>query len=126
MPPPGVTSTPEPIFTPEEIPGGTAQEIPSIPSGEGNSLFEFDGIWIELDNDGVPLGTWVLNEEGIWIFSHEVPMAALPFLPVSPTMPTTNFNRFTNYAFVLLGLNVLFIIILIKRELNKCPNTETQ
>jgi hypothetical protein len=55
-------------------------DVPPVPYTPGGSLIPLDdGGFLEIDEDGVPLGTWEYDDdEGAWIFDESVPLALLP------------------------------------------------
>ena len=69
-------TTPEPPYTP----GGNDPYVPPVPTTPGSTLIQDGDGWIELDEDGVPLGRWTWDEdEEMWIFEEDIPLAdALP------------------------------------------------
>ena len=101
-------TTPEPT-TPEEV-----TEAPQVSQPEvtpGNQLVPDGDFWIELDDAGVPLGTWQWDvDEEMWLFDPVVPLGAFePSETYTPAnMPQTGVrNRNT---FLLLGLGVTMTI----------------
>jgi peptidoglycan hydrolase-like protein with peptidoglycan-binding domain len=87
-PPP---TEPPPVIDPEEpedpeeeelprIPGGTDQYTPPVSTASGNSLVPTeDGMFIEIDENGVPLGEWYWDDdEQIWIFDEFPPLSDAP------------------------------------------------
>jgi hypothetical protein len=69
--------------TPPAVPPGTPVQpgtpgVPPVPYYPGGSLIPLDdGGFLEIDENGVPLGTWKYDEEEeAWIFDEEVPLAA--------------------------------------------------
>ena len=72
----GTTTTPEPTVPPD-IPGGGGGGIVPFEKDDGEIIF------IQLDEDGTPLGKWVQNEDGDWelvdLLEDEIPRGA--FLP---------------------------------------------
>ena len=75
---------------PPYIPGGTDHYVPPAPIGSDNTL-EWDDeleMWIELDEDGVPLGAWYWDEdEEMWIFDDEIPLGEFQFSEDDPEDP---------------------------------------
>ena len=67
-----------PIF----IPGGNDPEVPPAPTASDNTL-EWDDeleMWIEFDEDGVPLGGWYWDDdEEMWIFDDDIPLGEFSF-----------------------------------------------
>ena len=72
----GTTTAPEPTVPPD-IPGGGGGGIVPYEKDDGEVIF------IQLDEDGTPLGKWVQNENGEWelvdLLEDEIPRGA--FLP---------------------------------------------
>ncbi|MDR1617321.1 MAG: LPXTG cell wall anchor domain-containing protein, partial [Syntrophomonadaceae bacterium] len=62
-------------------PGVPSEVIPNTPTptSPGNSLIpNEDGTYTELDEDGIPLGVWELDEDGEWEFLPEdIPLGLL-------------------------------------------------
>jgi hypothetical protein len=83
--PPPETPTKPPVDPPSEPPedqpeepGGTDPNIPPIPSRPGDNLIPGPGenTYIELGDDGTPLGEWHYDEDlGEWIFDEYPPLA---------------------------------------------------
>jgi hypothetical protein len=80
---------PEEPTVPEEgeqtIPPGTPEQqsppdVPPVPYSPGGTLVpQGDGSYLEIDEEGVPLGMWSYDpEKEAWIFDEEVPLANLP------------------------------------------------
>ena len=61
-------------------PGGRDSETPPLPTIEGHQLVPGDdNTFIELDEEGVPLGQWSYDdEEEMWIFEEFPPLGGLP------------------------------------------------
>jgi hypothetical protein len=70
---PAPTETPTPAHV-----GGTDPNVPPIPANPGgNVVARDDGVYIELDADGVPLGEWHWDEEiEEWVFDEYPPPLA--------------------------------------------------
>jgi len=91
--------------------GDDDDELPPVNSGgndgpptatvEGNELVPGEnGTWIELDDTGVPLGTWTWDdEEEEWIF-EELPV------PLGAAMPQTGIANNTFILIALIGLSL--------------------
>ncbi|MDR0469041.1 MAG: hypothetical protein LBH09_03610 [Peptococcaceae bacterium] len=63
----------------EYTPGGRDQDIPPNPNVPGHGLIPDGDGWLELDEDGVPLGRWDWDdEEEEWIFDEFPPLGRLP------------------------------------------------
>ena len=87
--PPEESTPPEETEPPEEspppqrreisnTPGGADPDIPPNPSVPGHELIADGDGWIELDDDGVPLGRWDWDpDEEMWIFDEFPPLAGL-------------------------------------------------
>ena len=59
-------------------PGGNLSTATPNPITSDNALVQFDDMWIELDDTGVPLGAWTWDEaQDMWIFDENVPLAAV-------------------------------------------------
>ena len=80
----GTTTAPEPTVPPD-IPGGGGGGIVPYEKDDGEVIF------IQLDEDGTPLGKWVQNENGEWelvdLLEDEIPRGA--FLPKTGSMLIT-------------------------------------
>ena len=78
IPSPDPQPSPEPT-EPPYVPGGTDPVMPPNPSVPGNMLIPDGDGWLELDENGVPLGSWAWdNEEDMWIFDEDIPLGNLP------------------------------------------------
>jgi LPXTG-motif cell wall-anchored protein len=61
--------------TPDE----TAPDPPQLTNPDNSLLYIDDFTYIELDEDGIPLGVWRYDEdEDIWIFDDDIPLGMLP------------------------------------------------
>jgi len=118
LPPPPTSTLPE--STPEgetnTPPIEPVQPTQPIPSAPGNSLAEYDGMWIEFDEMGVPLGTWVWDdEEEIWIFDDtNIPLGALaPAITALPAamMPQTGRNSIIPLLAAGFGVSTLILLL---------------
>jgi len=94
---------------------GTTVTPPTTPPTVGTLIpGEVEGMYIELDDTGVPLGTWEFDEdEEMWIFDHAVPLAA---------MPQTGLADMSSILLSLIGLAFTIVvgtIAMIKREKKK-------
>ena len=76
-PPP---TEPPPAPPPPRPPGGTDQEMPPAPTTTGNTIIPGDnGVFIEFDDLGVPLGEWSWDDvEEMWVFDEYPPLAMMP------------------------------------------------
>jgi hypothetical protein len=100
--------TPEaPEETAPTVPPGTpvqpgAPGVPPVPYFPGSSLIPLDdGGFLEIDEDGVPLGIWEYDDdEEAWIFDESIPFAALP--QTGGIMPDAGFTNL--WVFPLLSL----------------------
>jgi len=124
-PPPTVPATPESTPTP----GGTIPDIPPTPTDPTNTLMQYGDMWIELDENGVPLGAWIWDEPtDMWIFDENVPLgafapdAAVSVAGLASLMPQTGLSSFST----MFGLLFIFVAVLaagtwmlIKRESKK-------
>jgi uncharacterized repeat protein (TIGR01451 family) len=109
--PPDAPYTPETVpEAPQEsyyVPGGIIQSDPPAPSDPSHTLTPLeDGRYLELDEDGTPLGTWRWDDdEGEWIFDDEIPFG-------TPDTPEKR-NPTTGDPFVLilelLGVSLVFM-----------------
>ena len=91
----------EPEPTVPVTPGGTDPETPPNPTFPGNTLIPDGEGWIELDEDGVPLGRWEWDEdEEMWMFDEDVPLAGLP---------STGYSNTPAHLFFLMGATLLWI-----------------
>ena len=98
---------PEPPYTP----GGADPDVPPIPNIPGNRLIPDGDGWIELDEDGVPLGKWDWDdEEEIWIFDEEVPLGDIPY---------TGDNSRIAYLFSFMVLSFLGLYVILKCDRRK-------
>ena len=72
------TDAPPPILTP--APGGTDPVIPPNPTDSLHTVASNDdGIYVELDQDGAPLGEWHWDDDSEqWIFDEYPPLGKLP------------------------------------------------
>ena len=97
----------EPAPNPRPAPGGTNPEIPPVAINLANTLVPTDdGGYIEIDEEGVPLGEWHWEDEPeMWIFDEYPPLGSLPQTGgYSPEM-----NQLLLLAgFSLLGVGVTF------------------
>jgi len=91
-PPPGTTTPPTGQTTPPDDqgstdsapastdteesyePGGRYQAAPPAPNSPGHAIVAgADGIYVELNEDGIPFGAWSWSpDEGMWIFDSEI------------------------------------------------------
>jgi|GEM_PF-1808791 len=68
-------------------PGGNVSTATPNPITSDNALIQFDDMWIELDDTGVPLGAWTWDEaQDMWIFDENVPLAAFDALGAVATV----------------------------------------
>ncbi|MCL2708599.1 MAG: hypothetical protein FWF03_05720, partial [Defluviitaleaceae bacterium] len=76
--PPEPTPTPQPTPTPTPDPTPTPTPEPDRPpSGDGTLERQDDGSWLLFDSDGVALGVWTLDDDGVWVFEEFAPLASL-------------------------------------------------
>jgi LPXTG-motif cell wall-anchored protein len=67
-----------------------------------------DGYWIELDEDGIPLGIWKWDpEEEEWIFDDEIPLG---------NMPKTDGSQLPAFMLIILGLGMILAGFFLKRR----------
>ena len=105
-PEPPEPPTPEPPGEPEHTPGGTTTDIPPNPTKPGNSVVPGDeGMFIELDENGVPLGEWHWDEEeNVWIFDEYPPLTDM-------TVPQTGADETPLYYFLFFGISLLGLYV---------------
>ena len=68
----------DPPTEPPYIPGGTDPNKPPNPTEPGHPLIPDGDGWIELDDDGIPLGRWEWGPDGEWIFDRFPPLGGMP------------------------------------------------
>jgi len=89
-----------------------------MPPSSGQ-LVESEEGWIELDDNGVPLGTWIWdNDEEMWIFEPAVPLAAMLWT----NMPQTGIANIVTLIAPIIGLSFAIAVgtfVMIKREKTK-------
>jgi len=62
-------------------------------------------MWIEFDDQGVPLGTWTWDpDDEIWIFDENVPLG---FAAPVAAMPQTGLDGLSMYMYWLFGLSAM-------------------
>jgi hypothetical protein len=112
-PPNSAEETDEGDETPPPVPPGTSvqpgtPDVPPVPYFPGSSLIPLDGGgFLEIDEDGVPLGTWKYDDdEEAWIFDDEVPLALLP--QTGGVMPAAGFA----YPWVFPLLSLLWLCLI--------------
>jgi len=93
-------------------PGGSDPAAAPTPTVETNVLVENeDGSFTEIDEAGVPLGSWNWDdEEEVWIFDEDVPLAAM--------MPRTGLESnagVLGLGFLVSAIAAAFVIINIRR-----------
>jgi pilin isopeptide linkage protein len=105
-PPTPPTTPAEPPATPAEPPAEPPANgtLPPLPTSPGNSLIpNGSGGYIELDEDGTPLGEWHYDDEtGEWVFDAYPP-------PLS-NLPQTGCNGIPAYTFPLLGASLFLLL----------------
>jgi len=126
---PSPTPTPTPTPTPREstetsestesgensdsgsntrIPGGTDPYQPPVPRVPGHNVVPDGDGFIELDENGVPLGRWGWDsDEESWIFDELVPLADMPATGVS----MKNELLLISLGFALIMSNLLIALI---------------
>ena len=111
-----------PPAPPPYIPGGNDPGELPVPTGSDNTLVWDDDLemWVEFDEDGVPLGGWYWDDDlEMWIFDDDIPLGALDFdeedppdAPEAPPMvrelPQTG-RGLTTEIIYLIGLSLLGI-----------------
>jgi hypothetical protein len=119
-----------PVVTPvfNADPGGTNPEEAPTPMNENATLFAYEDMWIEIDETNTPLGSWVWDDDEMWIFDDYVPLGAFAAFDVASApaplalMPQTGLtNNVLLFAggmvgFLSLALGIAFITI---KERNK-------
>ena len=102
---------PQPPTSPPS-PGGNDPDVPPVPTASGNTLVPAGDGWLELNEDGVPLGAWTWDEElEEWIFEEDVPLGYLP---------ATGSSSDLIYRYLLLGMFLFGTgLILVFRSRNK-------
>jgi hypothetical protein len=64
-----------------------------------------DGSFMVLNDEGVPLGRWILGDDFIWLFDEDIPLA---FLPRSGE--SVNLMWYVMLAFLnLVGIGLVFV-----------------
>ena len=97
------------VETPE--PGGTDISVPPVPTSPGNTLVEDGDGWIELDEDGVPLGRWSYDpDEDMWLFD--------PFPPLAGALPQTGIGA-QAHMLLMLGLYLTGVGVIVKSRERK-------
>ena len=90
-------------------PGGNIREAPPIPNVQGNTLVpqyneDDEVIFIELDEEGVPLGQWGWDdEEELWLFDEFPPLGG--WETTSMTLPQTGTTSYVSVYLLLFGLS---------------------
>ena len=110
-PTPPIIPPPEPPTSPDSPGSPNTPGTPPPPNNPDNTLVPNGEGWIEIDDEGVPLGYWNWDpEEEIWIFDPAVPLAMMPFTGIADN---------SSYLWVMLALSILTAvgtIGLIKRQ----------
>ena len=72
-----VSTTSNPAEVEEDAPGGAEIDTPPIPIAPGSELVTEGESFIELDENGVPLGRWEWDpDEEAWVFEeYSIPLA---------------------------------------------------
>ena len=79
-PQPNPDPVPNPDPTEPYAPGGTDPSVPPLPTVPGHTLIQDDDGWIELDENGIPLGRWEWDEEEeMWVLDEDIPLGGLPY-----------------------------------------------
>lgn len=87
---PGDPDDPSDPYDPAGPTGPTepAKPEPPRPANPGHTLVPGeDGTYIELDEEGVPLGIWTLDDGGEWVFEPYPTPESLPKTGVEDTLP---------------------------------------
>ena len=88
---PTIESTAEPttIPIPSYEPGGDEQDTPPNPSISGHTLVPYEDGFIELDENGTPIGVWKWDDDTeMWVFEEDVPTSGWTN-PISKENPKT-------------------------------------
>jgi len=105
--PPNVTEPPT-VELPETTP--PLADFPPTPTEPGNQLVQDGDVWIEIDEAGVPLGSWEWDdEEEVWIFDEAVPLSFMP-----RTGLESNFAVF-GLGFIVSAVAAAFVALNIRR-----------
>jgi len=117
-PNPNPNPNPEPNPDPDPEPGlgGGTGGSGITPPATGELVPDDNGTFIELDDSGVPLGTWTWDtDEEMWIFDPVVPLSAMP----QANMPQTGLANLAALFASLIGLSFVIAasaFVMIKRE----------
>ena len=85
--------------------------LPTVP---GNRLIPDGDGWIEIDEDGVPLGRWEWNdEEEMWIFDEDIPLGSIP---------NTGDSGVPVHLFFLMGISLIGIGVVLGSGRRKAEN----
>ena len=97
---------------PPQRPGGRDRDVPPAPTSPGNTIQYIDeGHYLELNEDGVPLGEWHWDdEEEMWIFDEDIPLGALP---------RTGYSGVQAPALILFGLSLCGAVIAMRSAIRK-------
>lgn len=117
----GGTPTPSQSGTTYIVPDINSPEYIEAPGGHGwppvdpgtAIIYTEDGGFIELDDQGVPLGEWTYDEDSeTWIFDEYVPLGGLPQTGIVNLFPI-------NLLLLLFGLSLILVGLLIKMRGSK-------
>ena len=78
---PDDATNPDGSYEPQPYtPGGTDPDVPPVTSKPGSTLVPTeDGGYIEMDENGIPLGEWYWDDEPeMWVFDEYPPLSAMP------------------------------------------------
>ena len=99
------------------VSGGTDPNTPPVPTTQGHELRPDGDGWIELDDNGVPLGRWVWSDiEEKWVFERFPPPASGRFPFIDRDNP---WLIFILSALVLIGIGALIWYIIVSKKRRK-------
>lgn len=67
--------------------------------------------YIEIDEDGIPLGEWTLGDDGVWIFEEYPPLGDAPLVI---NIPQTGVNDTLNLWFLGLCFSISTVVWLLR------------
>lgn len=111
-PEPGPTPPgPEPGGRPRPEPGGRDRDVQPVPTIIGNSLVPTDeGLFVEFDEDGVPLGEWRWDDPlEMWVFDEYPPLGGWE----DADLPQTGAPVFISVYLLLVGLTLIGVGIVV-------------
>ena len=104
------TTNPDGSYEPQPYtPGGTDPDVPPVTTKPGSTLVPTeDGGYIEMDENGIPLGEWYWDDAPeMWVFDEYPPLSAMP-------QTGTNGEGVTLLLF-LMGLSLLSAGVALRR-----------